>query len=206
MITLHELGHIQGMGHIDDAPDPGTSADWLDSVMHGVSRAKPKSGWNAHQYGPCDVAALQAAYQPATSSTAISTCHSLATTASVGAAWFVRLTARTVKFTGNARHLELGCPIQPLRGFPLSARDLTLPAQIARRRDMDHYRADEPDRDRRSVHAQPVTDHHLRLAVYPSAPHPNEGLVDDLSADHSRHGRRRARQRVPNSATQGAKH
>ena len=86
MITLHEFGHVQGLGHIDDAPDPGTAADWLDSIMHGVSRAKNKSGWNAHAFGPCDVASLQAAYRPETSSTLISTCHDLATTATVSAA------------------------------------------------------------------------------------------------------------------------
>src|SRR4051794_23939823 len=128
MITLHEFGHVQGLGHIDDAPDPGTSAEWLDSVMHGVSRAKPKSGWNAHAFGRCDVASLQAAYQPNTSSTLISTCHDLATTAVVSAATSVAYRA-TVKFTGTLA-ISGGVSYPALRGFPLSDRGLILQRRL----------------------------------------------------------------------------
>jgi hypothetical protein len=128
MITLHELGHIQGLGHIDDAPDPGTAADWLDSVMHGVSRAKPKNGWNAHAFGPCDVASLQAAYQPATTSTLISTCHSLATTATVSAASSVPYRA-TAKFSGSLA-ISTSVGYSALRGFPLSDRSLILQRRL----------------------------------------------------------------------------
>jgi hypothetical protein len=128
MITLHEFGHVQGLGHIDDAPDPGTSADWLDSVMHAVSRAKPKNGWNAHTFGPCDVASLQAGYQPATSTTAISTCHDLATTAVVSAASTVAYRA-TVKFTGTLA-ISSGVTYPALRGFPLSYRALILQRRL----------------------------------------------------------------------------
>jgi hypothetical protein len=128
MITLHELGHIQGLGHIDDAADPGTAADWLDSVMHGVSRAKPKNGWNAHAFGPCDVASLQAAYQPATSSTLLSTCHSLATTATVSAASSVPYRA-TAKFTGSLA-ISTSVGYAALRGFPLSDRSLALQRRL----------------------------------------------------------------------------
>jgi hypothetical protein len=128
MITLHEFGHVQGLGHIDDAPDPGTSADWLDSVMHGVSRAKPKSGWNAHAFGRCDVASLQAAYQPETTTTAISTCHDLATTAAVGAASSVVYRA-TVKFTATLS-ISSSVTYPLLRGFPLSYRPLMLQRRL----------------------------------------------------------------------------
>jgi hypothetical protein len=128
MITLHEFGHVQGLGHIDDAPDPGTAADWLDSIMHGVSRAKSKSGWNAHAFGPCDVASLQAAYQPATSSTLISTCHDLATTATVSAAANVVYRAN-VKFTATLG-ISAGVSYPQLRGFPLSDRTLTLQRRL----------------------------------------------------------------------------
>jgi len=128
MITLHEFGHVQGLGHIDDAPDPGTAADWLDSVMHGVSRAKPKSGWNAHAYGRCDVASLQAAYQPETPDTAISTCHDLATTATVTAVSYVAYRT-TVRFTGTLA-ISSGVSYPALRGFPLSDRPLILQRRL----------------------------------------------------------------------------
>jgi hypothetical protein len=121
MITLHEFGHVQSLGHIDDAPDPG---DWIDSVMHAVSHAKPKTGWNAHAFGRCDVAALQTVYQPASASTPISTCLSLDTVATVTAPSSVSYRA-TVKFTANLTTAADG--IYPkLRSLPLSNRTLTL--------------------------------------------------------------------------------
>jgi len=178
MITLHEFGHIQGLGHIDDAPDPGTSADWLDSVMHGVSRAKPKSGWSAHAFGPCDVASLQAAYQPATPSVLISTCHDLATTAVVSAASSVAYRA-TLKFTSTLA-ISAGVAYPALRGFPLSDRNLILQRRLPGGTTWTTI----------GVMAQTSTDGQYTLSqsltttydwrVQFSAP-PNEGLESDVS-------------------------
>src|SRR3712207_8349158 len=41
-------------------------SDYRDSVVQTVSRAKPRSGWNAHAYGRCDVAQLQRQYDVGT--------------------------------------------------------------------------------------------------------------------------------------------
>jgi hypothetical protein len=121
MITLHEMGHAQGLGHIDDAPDPG---DWVDSVMHAVSHAKPKVGWNAHGFGRCDDAALQAAYQPLTAATPISTCLWLGRVVSVSAAGSVAYRA-AVKFTATlATADDVAYP--KLRSLPLSNRTVLL--------------------------------------------------------------------------------
>lgn len=199
MITLHELGHIQGLGHIDDAPDPGTSTDWLDSVMHGVSRAKPKGGWNAHQYGPCDVASLQAAYQPATASTAISTCHSLATTASVSAAASVAYRA-TVKFTGTLA-ISNSVSYPALRSFPLSDRALTLQRRLPGAATWTTIgQMSQTSTDGQYTLSQSLTTTYDWRVTFSASS--NDGLVDDLSPI-IRVTVGECTAACPNSATQG---
>ncbi len=73
MITLHELGHAQTLGHVDEAD----VTDWTDSIMHASPKTKAKAGWNAHEYGTCDVARLQIRYEPSTAATRYSTCLNL---------------------------------------------------------------------------------------------------------------------------------
>lgn len=97
MITLHELGHAQTLGHVNDADYP----DWTDSIMHEAPKSKAKVGWDANEYGRCDVARLQVRYQPLTPSTRYSTCLDLRTelsltTSSSTATYYsyVTLTAR----------------------------------------------------------------------------------------------------------------
>jgi hypothetical protein len=126
LVTLHELGHVQSLGHIEDAADPG---DWLDSIMHQVTRAKPKTGWNAHGFGRCDVAALQTAYQPLTPSTDISTCLSLRTAASVSGS------ASSVPYRGNVKFTATLATADDviyskLRGLPLSQRTVALERRL----------------------------------------------------------------------------
>lgn len=81
MITLHEFGHAQTLGHVDDL----ALDDWTDSIMHESPKTRAKPGWNAHEYGRCDVARLQIRYQPLTSSTPISSCLDLPTQLSLSA-------------------------------------------------------------------------------------------------------------------------
>jgi hypothetical protein len=86
LVTLHELGHIEVLGHYEDAFEPGEAVGpWADSVMHVVTRARPRTGWNAHAFGRCDVAALQRRYDVPNDTSAYSTCVTLATTLSLGA-------------------------------------------------------------------------------------------------------------------------
>lgn len=75
LITLHELGHVQTLDH----PDEALVTDWLDTVMHAAPKSKAKAGWNAHAYGPCDVARLQITYRTLTTSTPYSSCLDLPT-------------------------------------------------------------------------------------------------------------------------------
>ena len=75
MVTLHEFGHAQTLGHaIESETD-----QWTDSIMHASAHSKARVGWNQSVFGRCDVARLQIRYEPLTTSTAISTCLSLAT-------------------------------------------------------------------------------------------------------------------------------
>jgi hypothetical protein len=75
MITLHEFGHAQTLGHVDEAD----VTDWTDSVMHASPKTKAKAGWNAHGYARCDAARLQIRYEASTPATRYSTCLDLAT-------------------------------------------------------------------------------------------------------------------------------
>jgi hypothetical protein len=75
MITLHEFGHAMTLGHADEAD----VTSWTDSIMHASPKTKAKAGWNAHEYGVCDVARLQIRYEALTASTRYSTCLDLET-------------------------------------------------------------------------------------------------------------------------------
>jgi hypothetical protein len=126
LVTLHELGHVQSLGHIEDAADQG---DWLDSIMHQVTRAKPKTGWNTHAFGRCDVAALQTVYQPLTASTDISTCLSLRTVATMSGSASSVPYRGNVKFTATLATAD-DVVYSKLRGLPLSQRTVVLERRL----------------------------------------------------------------------------
>jgi hypothetical protein len=116
MITLHELGHAQTLGHVDEAD----VTDWTESIMHASPKTKAKAGWNAHEYGRCDVARLQIRYGTATPTTRYSTCLNLDTEMSLSASassapryGAVTLTAR-LKVSDNAIYPNLAS--DPLAG------------------------------------------------------------------------------------------
>ena len=110
MVTLHEFGHAQTLGHVVDADLDA----YTDSVMHTEAlHSKPRVGWNQHAFGRCDVARLQIRYEPLNTSTPISTCLSLRTsltltssTTSIPAGSGVQFTAR-LKIAGDEEYANL---------------------------------------------------------------------------------------------------
>lgn len=122
MVTLHEFGHAQTLGHVDEQDIDSYS----DSLMHATGlHAKPKVGWNQHAYGRCDVARLQIRYEPLTSSTPISTCLDLSTDLSLSpsSGSFAHGTSVTL----TARLKIAGDSIYPnLSGDPLTGRSVVL--------------------------------------------------------------------------------
>jgi hypothetical protein len=70
-IALDEFGHVLVLNHHANFAD---ASDYRDAVVQAVSRTKPKSGYNAHVFGRCDVASLQQQYDVASYTTLYSTC------------------------------------------------------------------------------------------------------------------------------------
>jgi len=117
MVTLHEFGHAQTLGHVYEQDIDS----YTDSLMHATGlRSKPKVGWNQHSFGRCDVARLQIRYEPLTASTPISTCLGLPTdltltpgTGNVASGRSVTLTARLKIGSGS---IYPGLASEPLSG------------------------------------------------------------------------------------------
>jgi len=99
-IALDEFGHVEVLGH---HVNYGDDRDYLDAVVQTYSRTKPKSGWDEHDLGRCDVATLQRQYDVPTSSTRISTCLDIDTTASIAASTSATLFGGTVRFTATLK-------------------------------------------------------------------------------------------------------
>ncbi len=125
LITLHEFGHVQTLGHVDES----LGEPWLDSIMHAGPRTKAKIGWNEHDFGRCDVARLQIRYRALTASTRYSTCLSLPTTATLAASSTSISSGSSVTFTATL-YVSSGADYAKLRGEPLSDRAVLLQRRL----------------------------------------------------------------------------
>jgi hypothetical protein len=176
MVTLHELGHVEGLGHIEDAADPGP---WLDSIMHTVSRTKPKTGWDADAYGPCDVGAMQVRYELLNASTKVSKCLALASTLSLTASATAVQPGTPVTFSATLRIAD-SVAYSRLAGDPLSAREVVLQRRTVGGTSWTTYAA-MPSAGTAGTY---------RLSLTPAATYewrallsqPDEGLLGDASA------------------------
>jgi hypothetical protein len=97
-VMLDELGHVLVLDHHDNY---GDDRDYDDAVVQTYSRTKPRSGWNAHVFGRCDVATLQQQYDVASATTPYSTCLDVPTSLSVSASRTSVVAGSMVTFTAS---------------------------------------------------------------------------------------------------------
>lgn len=97
-IALDELGHILVLGHHSNLSD---DSDYKDAVVQTYSRTKPKSSYNAHVFGRCDVATLQQQYDVLTASTLYSTCLDVPTAATLAASATTVVSGSMITFTAT---------------------------------------------------------------------------------------------------------
>jgi hypothetical protein len=119
-VALHEFGHVQTLGHVDEA-----KVEWLDTVMHEAPHSKAKVGWDMHAFGRCDVARLQIRYEALTTSTPYSTCLSLPTSLAMGASSTSPSYGASVTFTATLR-IASDAQYAKLAGDHLAARAVNL--------------------------------------------------------------------------------
>jgi hypothetical protein len=125
-VALDEFGHVEILAHHWNYAD---NSDYLDAVVQTVSRAKPRAGWNAHQYGRCDRATLQRKYDMLSSSSLYSTCLDLNTTLSLASSSAYVSYGVTVSFTATLR-VSSQAEYERLAGNPLSGRPVVLQRRI----------------------------------------------------------------------------
>ena len=121
-VGLDEFGHVLGLGHHSNYAD---ESDYLDAVVQTVSRARPKPGWNADEFGPCDAAKLQLRYDMVNTARRYSTCLDLATALSLGASDRSISLGDTITFTVAVRVQDLAA-YDKLRANWVSERRIVL--------------------------------------------------------------------------------
>lgn len=126
MVTLHEFGHAQTLGHVNEADIDS----YTDSIMHASGlHSKAKLGWNQHAYGRCDVARLQIRYEPLTTSTRLSTCLDLATDLSLSPGTSSVAYGASVTFTAKLK-IAADAVYPNLAGQSLSGRSVVLQRRL----------------------------------------------------------------------------
>lgn len=121
-VALDEFGHAQILGH---HVNYSSLSDYRDSVVQALSRAKPRSGYNAHAFARCDVATLQRSYDVTSTSSLISTCLSLDTTLSLSPSTSYVAYRGLVTFRATL-HAASRSSYGRLSGNALSGRDVLL--------------------------------------------------------------------------------
>ncbi len=124
MVTLHEFGHVQTLGHVDES-----QVAWLDSVMHEAPHSKARVGWNMHAFGRCDVARLQIRYEALTSTAPYSTCLSLPAALALKASTTAPAYGGSVTFTAALR-VSMDAKYPKLAGDPVSGRRVVLQRRL----------------------------------------------------------------------------
>jgi hypothetical protein len=104
-ITLDEFGHVLGLDHHVNYAD---DSDYADAVVQTYSRTKPRTGWNAHVYGRCDIAALQQAYDVLSATTLYSTCLDVPSSLGLSASRTSVVAGAVVTYTATLKSAGTG--------------------------------------------------------------------------------------------------
>lgn len=95
------------------------------TVVQTYSRTKPKTGWDEHELGRCDIATLQREYDVPSSTTPISTCLDLATVTTLSASNTAPPPGMSVKFSATLK-VAVDSAYDRLSGNTLSGRVVKL--------------------------------------------------------------------------------
>lgn len=120
--ALDELGHVEVLGHHANYAD---DSDFTDAVVQYAGHTRPLAGWNAHAFGPCDVARLQLEYERRDPGNAVSTCLALGSSLTLAASPTSLYVGDTVRFTATLK-IAVSSAARALSGDPLSDRIVTL--------------------------------------------------------------------------------
>ena len=175
-VTLDEFGHMEILGHHVNYSD---ESDFLDSVVQYAARSRPKSGWNEHVFGRCDVARLQLEYALEASDDLVSTCLSLATSLSIVPSATQVQTGQAVRITGNFK-VAIVSAARSLSGDPLSGRTIYLQRRALGASTWSSILVVPPSTTAGSygVTLTPASTYDYRLLFSASS---NEGLVGSVS-------------------------
>jgi hypothetical protein len=121
-IALDEFGHVEMLNHHGTFED---GSDYADAVVQTVSRAKPRTGWNAHALGRCDVASLQLQYDMQGWGAKYSTCLDLATKLDLGASPIAVLKGETTTLTAFLNVADISSYVRLARN-PVALRTVVL--------------------------------------------------------------------------------
>ena len=121
-VALDEFGHIQMLGHHVNYAD---ESDYLDAIVQYAGRSRAREGWDAHEYGRCDIARMQLEYELPNAGALVSTCLSLSTSLTIAASsTFVSFSAPTV--VSGDLEFAVSTAARRLSGDPLSSRVVVL--------------------------------------------------------------------------------
>lgn len=121
-VALHELGHIIGLDHPSSA---GFTLSSSDSVMQGITPARPSAGSSRHAFGRCDVATLQELYDTTDNKTRISTCNAVDTKLTLSTSSTSMSAGGKVTLTAQLS-IDDRDTYRQLAGNPLNGRSLKL--------------------------------------------------------------------------------
>lgn len=121
-VALDELGHIEVLGHHVNYAD---ESDYTDAIVQFAGRAKPRTGWDFHAFGRCDVARLQLEYERLNPGDPVSTCLSLSSSLSLAVSPTSIYAGDTTHFTATLK-ISVSSAARAMSGDPVSDRTISL--------------------------------------------------------------------------------